>query len=106
LYCLESPLKGSILLDRLAILARSRSSDALNLAARKRRLQNVRGIERAFRRTRANQRVQFVNENDGILRLHQFLHDGLKPFLKLPAVLGASDDQRKIQRQNALVGQE
>ena len=38
--------------------------------------------------------------------LHQLFHDGLQPLFELAAILGAGDDQRKIERQNALVGQE
>ena len=50
--------------------------------------------------------MQLVDEDDGILRLHQFFHDGLEPLFELSAILGAGDDQRKIERQNALVGEE
>src|SRR5450631_4307064 len=50
--------------------------------------------------------MQLINEDDGILRLHQFLHDGLQPLFKLAAVFRAGDDQRKIKSQNALIGKE
>ena len=50
--------------------------------------------------------MQFVDEDDGILRLHQFLHDGLEALFELAAVLGASDDERKVEGQDALVGEE
>src|ERR1700682_1652346 len=50
--------------------------------------------------------MQLVNEDDGILRLHQFLHDGLEAFFKLSAILGAGNDQRQVQSQDALVGEE
>jgi hypothetical protein len=93
-------------LDRLAELGRRGRADALNLAARKRGLQDVGGVERAFGRTGADQRVQLVDEDDGVLILHQLLHDGLQALFELAAILGAGDDQRKIERQNALVGQE
>src|SRR5215472_14320750 len=46
-----------------------------------------------------DERVQLVDEDDGVLRLHQFLHDRLQPFLKLAAVLRACNDQRKVERQ-------
>ncbi len=81
-------------------------ADALDLAARQRGLQDVGGVERAFGRTGAHQRVQLVDEDDGVLVLHQLLHDGLQPLFELAAVLGAGDDQRQVERQNALVGQE
>ncbi len=52
-----------------------------------------------------DQGVQFVDEDDGVLALHQFLHDGLQSFFELAAVLGAGHDQREIEGKNALVGQ-
>jgi hypothetical protein len=38
--------------------------------------------------------------------LHQLLHDGLQALFELAAVLGAGDDQREVERQDALVGEE
>ena len=105
-YRLEAALQRAVFLDGLAILPRSGRADALNFAARKRRLEDVGGVKRTFRRARAHQRVQFVNKDDAVLRLHQFLHDGLQPFFELSAIFGAGDDQRKIKRQNAFVGEE
>ena len=49
--------------------------------------------------------MQLVDEDDGVLILHQLLHDGLEPLFKLAAILGAGDDQRKIERQDPLVGE-
>ena len=103
---LEAALQRAVLLDRLAELRRRGCADALNLAARQSGLQDVGGVERTFRRTGAHQRVQLVDEDDGILRLHQFLHDGLEPLFKLAAILRAGHDQRQIEREDALVRQE
>ena len=50
--------------------------------------------------------MQLIDEDDGVLRLHQLLHDGLQPLLKLAAILRACNDQRKIERQHALVCEE
>ena len=105
LYRLEAPLQRTVLLNRFAVLARRGGADALNLAARKRRLQNVRCIERPFRRSRAHQRVQLVDEHNRVLIFHQLFHDGLQPLFKLPAILGPRHDQRKVERQHALVRQ-
>ena len=105
LYRLEAALQRTIFFDRLAILARSGGADALDLTARQRRLQDVGRIERAFRRTCAYQGMQFVDEDDGVLRLHQLLHDGLQALFELAAILGARHDQRKVESENALVRQ-
>ncbi len=49
--------------------------------------------------------MQLVDEDDRVLRLHQLFHNGLQALLELPAVFGARDDQRQIERQDALIGQ-
>ena len=50
--------------------------------------------------------MQLVDEDDGVLIFHQLFHDGLKALFKLAAVLGAGHDEREIQAENALVGEE
>jgi len=97
LHGLEAALQRAVFLHRLAVFARCCCANALNLSAGERGFQNVGGIERAFRGTGAHERVQLVDEHDGVLALHQFLHDGLQALFKLAAVLGARHDQRKIQ---------
>ena len=103
---LEAPLERAILLNRLAVFRRRRRADALNFAPAQRRLQDVRGVERSLRGSRSHQRVQFVDEDDRVLALHQFLHDGLQPFFELPAIFRSGDDQRQIERENPLVREE
>src|SRR5579863_9826139 len=75
-YCLEAALERAIFFDGLAILARRRGSDALDLSARQRRFQDVGCIERTFSRACADERMQFIDEDDRVLRLHQLFHDG------------------------------
>ncbi len=88
------------------VLGRGGGADAADLAARQRRLEDVGGVERALGRTRPDQRVQLVDEDDDVGALGQLLHDRLEPLLELAPVLGAGDDQRDVERQDALVGQE
>src|SRR5579862_7189409 len=101
---LEAALERTVLFDRLAILAGRGGADALNLSAGKRGLQDVGRVERTLGRSGSDQRVQLVDEDDGILRLHQFLHDGLEALFELAAIFGASHDQRQVKRENPLVG--
>ena len=103
---LEAPLQRAVLLDRFAIFRRSRCANALDLAAGQCGLEYIGGIERPFRRPRPHQRVQLVDEHDGVLALHQLLHDRLQTLFKLPAILRPGHDQRQIQRQHPLVRQE
>src|SRR5437764_5776119 len=104
LHCLETTLQGAVFLDRLAIFARRGGADALDFSTRECRLQNVGRVERAFSRTRPDQSMEFVDEDDGILRLHQFLHDGLQPLFKLSTILSSCHDYGKVKSQNALFG--
>ena len=103
---LEAAFERAILFDRLAIFGGRGCADALNLAARKGRLQNVGGIERAFGRSGSDKSMQLIDEDDGILRLHQLLHDGLEALFELAAIFCAGDDQRKIEREDAFVREE
>src|SRR5438067_1762206 len=48
--------------------------------------------------------MELVDEDDGILRLHQLLHNGFQSLFKLSAILRSCHDQGKIESQNALVG--
>ena len=59
---LEAPLQGRVLLDVLAVLVQRGCADGPQLAARQRRLEHVAGIDRAFGRARADERVQLVDE--------------------------------------------
>ena len=103
---LEAALERTVLLDVLAVLGGRRRADAANLAARQRRLQNVRRVERAFGRTGADERVQLVDEDDDVRVVRELLHDRLEALFELPAILRAGDDQRDVERENALVGEE
>jgi hypothetical protein len=69
-------------------------------------LRMLAGVERAFRRTRADERVQLVDEHDDVRVLGQLLHDRLEALFELAAILGAGDDQRDVEREDALVGEE
>jgi len=102
---LEAAFERAILFDRLAELARRGCANALHLAARQGRLEDVGRIERTFGRTGAHQRMQLIDEDDGVLVFHQLLHDRLEPLLELAAIFGSGHDQRKVETENALVGQ-
>ncbi len=88
------------------VLGGGRRADAADLAARQRRLEDVGSVERTFGRSRAHQRVQLVDEHDDVRVLGELLHDRLEALFELPAVLRAGDDQRDVERQDALVGEE
>ena len=53
-----------------------------------------------------DQRVQLVDEHDDVRVLGELLHDRLEALFELAAILRAGDDQRDVERQEALVGEE
>ena len=71
--------------------------------ARERRLEDVRGVDGAFRGTGADERVQLVDEEHRVIRAAQLFDDLLEPLLELAAVLGAGDERADVERQDALV---
>ncbi len=103
---LEAPLERPILLDVFPVLGRRRRANAADFAARQRRLQDIGGIERTFGRTGTDQRVKLVDEHDDVRVLGELLHDRFQPFLELTAILGAGDDERNVEGEQPLVGEE
>ena len=105
MHRLEAALQRGILLDVLAVLVERRRADALQFAARQSGFQDIRRVERPFRRTRADDGVHFVNEQQYVARLLNLGQNVLEPFLELAAVLAARDHTADVQRHNALAHQ-
>ncbi len=100
---LEPALEGRVLLDVLAVLVQRRCADALDLAARERGLEDVGGVDGAFRGARADQRVQLVDEQHDLATRADLVEDLLQALLELTAVLGAGDQRAHVEREHALV---
>src|SRR2546428_8032803 len=99
---LEAALEGRILLDVLAVLVERGGADALDLAACEGGLEDVGGIDRAFRRTRADQRMQLVDEEHHLATGADFIEDLLQALFDFAAVLGAGDERAHVEREHAL----
>ncbi len=103
-HLLEAALERGVLLDVLAVFVERGRADAMQLAARERRLQHVAGVHRAFGLAGADHRVQFVDEDDRLALVGgNVLQHGLQPLLELAAILGAGQQRRHVERQHALV---
>ena len=63
---LEAALQRGIFFDVFLVFVEGGRADGAQLAPCERRLQHVRGVHRAFRRPRAHQRVQFVDEQNDL----------------------------------------
>ena len=90
---LEAALQGGVLLDVLAELVQRRRADALQLTAGERGLEDVGGVDGALRGPGADERVQLVDEEDGVVGAAQLLDHLLEALLELAAVLGAGHQE-------------
>ena len=101
---LEAPRQRRVLLDVLAVLVERGGADAVQLAARQRRLQQVGGIHRAVGLAGADEGVHLVDEQDDpALGGRHLLQHGLEPLLELAAVFRAGDQRAHVERQQLLV---
>ena len=103
---LETPRERRILLDIFAVFVQRGRADTMQLAARQGGFQQVRRIHRAFRRTGADQRVQFVDkENDLAACTGDLGQHGLQALLELAAEFGPCDKRAHVERHQPLVAQ-
>src|SRR4029077_2375193 len=99
---LESSLERSVLFDVLAVLVERGGADGAQLTARERGLEQVGGVDRAFRRAGAHQRVQLVDEEDDLaVGGFDLLEDGLEAVLKLASELGSCDKCAEVEPDDA-----
>src|SRR5207302_9666639 len=73
--------------------------------ARTRRLQNGRGVDPAFLRSGANQRVQLVNTDDVLRIVDQLAHNLFRALFELAAIFCAGNNQTSVEREDAFVFQ-
>ncbi len=98
-HFLEPTRKGVIFLENAAILLVGGRTDALDLAVGERRFQQVGGVHGAAGgRTRADNHVDFVDEQNGIGLGGQFFQHGFQTQLKIATIFGARQQRAHIQR--------
>ena len=101
---LEAAGERGVLLDVFSVFVERGRADAVKLAARQRRLQQIRSVHRAFRLAGADQHMHLVDEEDdlsargGDLREHR-----LQPLLELAAILRTGDQGAHVERHQLLV---
>ena len=101
---LEAPFERRIFFDVLAVLVERRRADGAQLAAGERGLEHVARVHRALGLARADDGVQFVNEEDDLaLRVGDLLDERLQSVLEFPAELRACDHRRNVHRDQSLV---
>ena len=103
-YRLEAPRQRGVLLDVLLVFVERGGADAMQLAARQRRLEQVGGVHGAVGLAGADQRVHLVDEqDDAAVRGSDLVEHGLEPLLEFAAIFGAGDQRAEIERQQLLV---
>ena len=68
---LKSPFQRRVFFDVLAVFVEGSCADGAQFAAGELRLQDVGGVDRAFCRASADDRVQFVDEQDDLALLNR-----------------------------------
>jgi len=95
-----------LLLDPLPVLVQRGGADHAQLTAGQHRLEHVARVHRALGRTRADHRVQLVDEGDDLtVALLDLVQDGLEPLLELAAVLGPGHHRGQVQGDQPLAAQ-
>ncbi len=102
---LEAAFEGGIFFDVLAVLVHRGGTDALELATGEGGLDDIGGIHGAFGGTGSDDGVKFVDEEQDILGLADFFHDGLDALFELSAVLGAGNHQGEVEGDDFLVAE-
>ena len=95
---LEAALERGVLLEVLAVLVERGGTDGLELTACEHRLEDAGGVDRAFGRTRTDERVQLVDEQDDVAARADLLQHLLEALLEVAAVAGARDQRAEVER--------
>ena len=101
---LEPPRQRRVLLDVLLVFVERGRADAVQFAARQRRLEQVGGVHGAFRLAGADQRMHLVDEqDDAAVRGRHLLQHRLEPLLEFAAIFRAGDQRAHVEREQLLV---
>ena len=104
-YLLESAVERSVLFNVLTVLVECCCADTLDFSAGKGRLEHIRGIQRARCTTGTDDSVYFVNEENHVRRLLQFVHHCFHTLFKLTTVLRAGNERRQVKGDDTFVEQ-
>ena len=101
---LEPPRQRRVLLDMLAIFVERGRADAVQLAARQCRLQEVRGVHCAIGLAGPDERMHFVDEqDDAACGRGDLVEHALEALLELAAIFRAGDERSHVEREKLLV---
>ena len=101
---LEAAGERGVFLDVLLVFVERGGADAMQFAARQRRLEQIGSVHRTVGLAGADQRVHFVDEqDDAAVGGCDLLQHRLQPLFEFAAIFGARDHRAEIEREQALV---
>ena len=101
----KATLKRSILFNMLAVLIKGCRADRLQLTTGEHRLQDARGVNRAFGGSGAHEGVHFVNKQDDVAAGANFFEHLLQALLEITAITRAGNKCAEVKGVNLLIGQ-
>src|SRR5258708_33465624 len=102
---LEAPLQGCIAFYVLTVLVECSSTDALQFTTSKRRLEDIRGIDRALRSASAYKCMNLIDKDNTIPTVANLFDDLFEALFELTTILCACYQGSDIERQQAFAGQ-
>ena len=103
---LEAALESGVLLDVLAVFLERRCADNLQVAARERGLEDVRGVRRALGRAGADERVHLVDKEDHVAGFRHLVDRIADALLEVAAVFRAGHHAGQVKGNDPLAAQE
>ena len=105
-YFLEAAFECRVFFDVLAVFVQGGRADAVQFAACQSWFQHITRVHRAVGFTRADQSMDFVDENQGItVVFRQIVQYAFQAFFKFATVFRTGNQCRQIQNQQAFVAQ-
>ena len=103
LYGLETAFQSGVFLNITAVFVQCGCTNHTDFTASEGGFNDICSVHGTFRRTRAYNRVQFVNEQYHITGFFDFLQSFFNAFLKFAAVFGTGNHAGQVKGQNAFV---
>ena len=103
-HALEAALEGRVALDVGPVFGERRGADGLQLAACEDRLEDVGRVEAPLRGAGADDRVDFVDEENRLARAPQLVEQLLHALLELAPEFRPGDERRDVEREDPFVG--
>src|SRR6185437_9017177 len=66
-------------------------------------LEEVGGVDGAFRASSAEQHLQLVDKDDHVMRIEDLVHDEFQTLLEVATILRADGEQAHVERDDTLV---